>query len=90
MLPQPLNGLWQHPHWAASRPHWHRSDEDSRAISGPLTPVTSGVSRSVADTPPRKSGGVAPGRHRSQADSAGSNPVTRSDDEGPGRKRSAV
>ena len=59
MLPQPLNGLWQHPHWAASRPHWHRSDEDSRAISMPSTLVTSGVSRSVADTSPRRSGGIA-------------------------------
>ena len=50
-----------------------------RAISGPLTPVMSGVSRSLADTPPRRSGRVTgPDGTASQADSAGSIPVTRS------------
>ena len=50
-----------------------------RAISGPLTPVTSGLSRSLADTPPRRSGHVTgPDGAASQADSAGSIPVTRS------------
>ena len=50
-----------------------------RAISVPLTPVTSGLSRSPADTPPRRSGHVTgPDGTDSQADSAGSIPVTRS------------
>jgi hypothetical protein len=50
-----------------------------RAISGPLTPVTSGLSRSLADTSPRRSGHVTgPDGTDSQADSAGSIPVTRS------------
>ena len=44
---------------------------DHRAISGPLTPVTSGLSRSLADTPPRRSGHVTgPDGTDSQADSA--------------------
>ncbi len=48
-------------------------------ISGPLTPVTSGLSRSLAETPPRRSGHVTgPDSADSQADSAGSIPVTRS------------
>jgi len=42
-----------------------------RAISGPLTPVTSGLSRSLADTPPCRSGHVTgPDSTDSQADSA--------------------
>jgi hypothetical protein len=50
-----------------------------RAISGPLTPVTSGLSRSLADTSSRRSGHVTgPDGTASQADSAGSIPVTRS------------
>jgi hypothetical protein len=50
-----------------------------RAISGPLTPVTSGLSRSLADAPPRRSCHVTgPDGTDSQADSAGSIPVTRS------------
>jgi hypothetical protein len=50
-----------------------------RAISGPLTPVTSGLSRSLADTPPRRPDGITgPDGTDSQADSAGSIPVTRS------------
>ena len=50
-----------------------------RAISGPLTPVKSGLSRSLADIPLRRSGHVtSPDRTDSQADSAGSIPVTRS------------
>ena len=57
------------PDWTAVR----------RAISGPLTPVTSGLSRSLADTLPRRSGRVTgPDGTASQADSAGSIPVTRS------------
>src|SRR5882757_4965585 len=41
-----------------------------RAISVPLTPVTSGLSRSLADTPPRRSGHVTgPDGTASQADS---------------------
>jgi hypothetical protein len=53
--------------------------QDRRAISGPLTPVTSGLSRSLADTSPRRSGHVTgPDGTASQADSAGSIPVTRS------------
>jgi hypothetical protein len=52
---------------------------DRRAISGPLTPVTSGLSRSLADTPPCRSGHItSPDGTDSQADSAGSIPVTRS------------
>jgi len=50
-----------------------------RAISVPLAPVTSGLSRSLADTPPRRSGHVTGSDGTdSQADSAGSIPVTRS------------
>src|SRR6476620_9364735 len=50
-----------------------------RAISGPLTPVTRGLSRLLADTPNRRSGHVTgPDGTDSQADSAGSIPVTRS------------
>jgi hypothetical protein len=42
-----------------------------RAISGPLTPVTSGLSRSLADTLPRRSGHVTgPDGTDSQADSS--------------------
>jgi hypothetical protein len=53
--------------------------QDRRAINGPLNPVTSGLSRSLADTPPRRSGHVTgPDSTDSQADSAGSIPVTRS------------
>jgi hypothetical protein len=41
-----------------------------RAISGPLTPVKRGLSRSLADTPPRRSGHVTgPDGTDSQADS---------------------
>jgi hypothetical protein len=41
-----------------------------RAISGPLTPVTSGLSRSLADTPHCRSGHVTgPDGAASQADS---------------------
>jgi hypothetical protein len=56
-----------------------------RAISVQLATATSGLSRSLADTPTRRSGHVE-GRSRtdSQADSAGSIPVTRSQREGPG------
>ncbi len=43
---------------ASPKPHGRRSDEDGRAISGPLTPVTRGLSRSLADTPNRRSGHV--------------------------------
>ena len=44
-----------------------------RAISGPLTPVMSGLSRSLADTSPRRSGHVTgPDGTDSQADSLGS------------------
>jgi len=58
---------------------WCGLRQDRRAISGPLTPVTSGFSRSLADTPPRRSGHVTgPDGTDSQADSAGSIPVTRS------------
>ena len=54
-------------------------DPGRRAISGPLTPVTSGLTRSLADTPSRRSGHVTgPDGTASQADSAGSIPVTRS------------
>jgi hypothetical protein len=50
-----------------------------RAISVPLTPVKSGLSRPLADTRSRRSGHVTgPDRTASQADSAGSIPVTRS------------
>ncbi len=43
-----------------------------RAISGPLSPVTSGLSRSLPDTPPRRSGHVTcPDGTASQADSLG-------------------
>jgi hypothetical protein len=64
---------------ASPKPPGYRSDEDSRAISGPLTPVTSGLSRPLADRPVRRSGRVTgPDGAASQADSAGSIPVTRS------------
>jgi hypothetical protein len=54
-------------------------EKGRRAISGPLTPVMSGLSRSLADTPPRRSGHVTgPDGTDSQADSADSIPVTRS------------
>ncbi len=50
-----------------------------RAISGPLTAVTSGLSRSLADRLIPRSGHVTgPDCTDSQADSAGSIPVTRS------------
>jgi hypothetical protein len=59
-----------------------------RAISGPLTPLTGGLSRSLADTPLRRSGhATGPDGTASQADSAGSIPVTRSTGKGPGRSR---
>jgi hypothetical protein len=49
------------------------------AISGPLTPVTRGLSRSLTDSPLRRSGNITgPDGTASQADSAGSIPVTRS------------
>ena len=58
-----------------------------RAISGPLTPVTSGLSRSLADTPLRRSGNVTgPDGTASQADSAGSIPGTRSTAKAPGEQ----
>jgi hypothetical protein len=50
-----------------------------RAISGPLTPVTSGLSRSLADSPLRRSDHLTgPDGTDSQADSASSILVTRS------------
>jgi hypothetical protein len=50
-----------------------------RAISGPLNPVTKGLSRSLADSLNRRSGRVTGlDGTDSQADSAGSIPVTRS------------
>jgi hypothetical protein len=56
----------------------HRN-RSRRAISVPLTPATSGVPRSLADTPPRRSAPHnSPDRTDFQADSAGSIPVTRS------------
>jgi hypothetical protein len=61
------------------RGHQGRPGRGRRAISGPLTPVTRGLSRSLADTQPRRSGHVTgPDGTASQADSAGSIPVTRS------------
>jgi hypothetical protein len=60
------------------------------AISGPLTSVTRGLSRSLADTSPRRSGHVTgPDGTDSQADSAGSIPVTRSKRENPASARFA-
>src|ERR1700722_6195031 len=57
----------------------HGDQRRRRAISGPLTPVASGLSRSLAGTPPRRSGRITgPDGTDSQADSAGSIPVTRS------------
>ena len=56
-----------------------RSAADHRAISVPLTPVKEGLLRSFAGKPRRRSGLVqAPNGTDSQADSAGSIPVTRS------------
>ena len=87
MLPQPLNGLWQHPHWAASRPHWHRSDEDSRAISiNPGDERRLTVSRGHLAPQVRRHSG--PDGTDSQADSAGSIPVARTDDESGMKPRS--
>jgi hypothetical protein len=58
-----------------------------RAISGPLTPVKSGLSRSLADTPNRRSGHVTgPDGTDSQADSASSILVTRSSREDAGQR----
>jgi len=55
------------------------SSRGRRAISVPLTPVKKGLSRSLADSPPRRSGHVTgPDGTAFQADSAGSIPVTRS------------
>ena len=60
------------------------ADQGCRAISGPLTPVTSGLSRSLTDSPLRRSGHITgPDGTDSQADSAGSIPVTRSNPESP-------
>jgi len=56
-----------------------RPDEGRRAISGPLAPVTKGLSRSLTDSLSCRSGQVTgPDGTDSQADSAGSIPVTRS------------
>ena len=64
---------------ASPKTFWRTSDEDHRAISGPLTPVTSGLSQSLADTPRcRSDHATGPDGTDSQADSAGSIPVTRS------------
>jgi hypothetical protein len=38
--------------------------QDRRPVSGPLTPVTRGLSRSLTDSPPRRSAVWKPGRHR--------------------------
>ncbi len=55
-------------------------DEDRRAISGPLTPVTKGLSRTLTRSLSCRSGHVTgPDGTDSQADSAGSIPVTRSE-----------
>jgi hypothetical protein len=52
---------------------------DHRAISVPLAPVNEGLSRSLAGRPRRRSGQVTGvNGTNSQADSAGSIPVTRS------------
>jgi hypothetical protein len=60
---------------ASPKPPGYRSDEDSRAISGPLAPVTSGLSRPLADRLIRRSGHVkGPDGTDSQADSGGSIP----------------
>ena len=64
---------------ASPKTFWRTSDEDHRAISGPLTPVTSGLSQSLADTPRcRSDHATGPDGTDSQADSAGSIPVTHS------------
>jgi hypothetical protein len=56
-----------------------RLDQDRHAISVPLTLVTRGLSRSPADTPaPQVRPHSSPDRTDSQANSAGSIPVTRS------------
>jgi hypothetical protein len=49
-----------------------------RAINVPLAPVTSGLSRPVMDTPPRRSGSMneSPSRSDSQADSPEGGPAT--------------
>ena len=63
------------------------ADRGCRAISGPLTPVASGLSRSLTDSPLRRSGRITgPNGTASQADSAGSIPVTRSKRKAPGRR----
>jgi hypothetical protein len=52
---------------------------DVNYVALPLTPVTSGLSRSLADTPPRRSGRMTwPDGTASQADSASSIPVSHS------------
>ena len=55
------------------------SAQAGRRFAGPLTPATSGLSRSLADSPSRRSGRpTGPDGTDSEADSAGSIPVTRS------------
>ena len=53
------------------------ADQGCRAISGPLTPVTSGLSRSLTDSPLRTSGHITgPDGTASQAANAGFDRVT--------------
>jgi len=57
----------------------HEDQRKHRAISRPLTPAKSGLSQSLADSPSRRSGRITgPDGTASQAESAGSIPVTRS------------
>ena len=64
---------------AGRRPSAQAEPRFARAIGALLTLGTSGPARSLADTPPRRSGHVTgPDGTDSQADSAGSIPVTRS------------
>ena len=64
------------------------SPRDHRAISVPLAPVKTGISRSLVDSQPHSSGHMrAPEGSDSQADSAGSIPVTRSKAKTPGQQR---
>ena len=77
--PRPRGGSYREGRESRPRPASAGRIAVRRPISGPLTPVTSGLSRSLADTQLRRSGhATGPDGTDSQADSAGSIPVTRS------------
>ena len=79
--PKPLTGGMP-----AGTPIGTRRRPSVRAISGPLAPVIGGISRLLTDRSPRRSGCIKSlGGTDSQADNAGSIPVTRSNRKTPGQ-----